>query len=133
MMLLSQVVDSLEAASTRAPGATKLYKICKILFKGAKSCIEQNLNGQYLPPNPRLQAIPGNGKIMPDQSQYVLVPNSSQNNQMFTENWDSLQIDSMENMSMLFDNYLAGNSSMMPILEADLTRFETMEFDGAIG
>lgn len=45
---------------------------------------------------------------------------------MMPEDWTSLQLDNPDNMSMLFDNYLAGNSGVMPIFETDMTRFDMM-------
>ena len=43
-----------------------------------------------------------------------------------SDDWTSLQLDNTDSMMMLFDNYLAGNPSTMPIYENDLTRFDMM-------
>jgi hypothetical protein len=123
MNLLAQVAESLERASRQAPGATKLYNICKILLKGAKSCIEQSLGSQPTSTTRQPQAQDRN---MLDLDQGV-VQHDENGQPIFSDHWDPLQLDHMENMSTLFDNYLAGSASLMPILEADMTQFDVME------
>jgi len=122
MNLVSQVVESLERASRQAPGATKLYNICKILLKGAKACIEQSLGTQTAPIT-RPPSVPD--RNLPDYGQRDF--QNSENQAIFSESWEPLQLDHLGNMSTLFDNYLAGSASLMPILEGDLTQFDMME------
>ncbi|KAH8774004.1 hypothetical protein BGZ57DRAFT_402292 [Hyaloscypha finlandica] len=66
MNLLAQVVEFLERASRQAPGATKLYNICKILLKGARSCIEQSLG---IKPAATTRQMQTHDKKMPDYNQ----------------------------------------------------------------
>ncbi len=124
MNLLGQVVDSLEIASRKANGATKLYNICKILLKGAKSCIEQSLCSQTAPAARHIQEQ--EDRIIPDCNQEV-TQNGETSHSLFPDDWEPLQLDHLGNMSNLFDNYLAGSASLMPILEGDLTQFDIME------
>lgn len=123
MNLLAQVVESLERASRQAPGATKLYNICKILLKGARSCIEQSLSTK---PTATTRQMQTQDKKTLDYKQ-----EAAQNDESaqfgFREDWDPVQLDHLSNMSTLFDNYLAGNSSLIPILDADLTQLDMME------
>lgn len=123
MNLLAQVVESLERASRQAPGATKLYNICKILLKGARSCIEQSLSTK---PTATTRQMQTQDKKTLDYNQ-----EAAQNDESaqfgFREDWDPVQLDHLSNMSTLFDNYLAGNSSLIPILDADLTQLDMME------
>ncbi|KAE9368960.1 hypothetical protein N431DRAFT_561255 [Stipitochalara longipes BDJ] len=123
MNLLSQVVESLERASRQAPGATKLYNICKILLRGAKSCIEQSLGSQPASIGRQSQVPVRN---MPEYAQGD-IQNAENGQAMFSDGWDPLQLDHLGNMSTLFDNYLAGGASLMPILEGDLTQFDMMD------
>jgi len=123
MNLLSQVVESLEKASRQAPGATKLYNICKILLKGAKACIEQSLGGQTAPIARHNQPPDRN---MSDYAQGE-IQNGENTQAIFSDAWEPLQLDHLGNMSTLFDNYLAGSASLMPMLEGDLTQFDMME------
>ena len=123
MNLLSHVVESLEKASRQAPGATKLYNICKILLKGAKACIEQSLGSQTAPTARQDQAPENN---IPNYGQGD--NQSGENAQViFSDTWEPLHPDHLGNMSTLFDNYLAGSASLMPMLEGDLTQFDMME------
>jgi hypothetical protein len=122
MNLLAQVVESLERASRQAPGATKLYNICKILLKGARSCIEQSLSAKPAATTRQMQT---QDKKTPDYNQTAQNEESAQFG--FLEDWDPVQLDHLGNMSTLFDNYLAGNSSLIPILDADLAQFDMME------
>lgn len=121
MHLLEKVVDSLEKASVLAPGAKKLLSICKILLRGAKSCVEQSLTSG--PPAAPQTSFMGNG--MPQDATMPAMMDTDWST-MMPEDWTSLQLDNPDNMSMLFDNYLAGNSGVMPIFETDMTRFDMM-------
>ena len=62
---------------------------------------------------------------MPDYNQVAQNDESAQFG--FPEDWDSVQLDHLGNMSTLFDNCLTGNSSLIPILDADLAQFDMME------
>lgn len=133
MHLLDQVVDSLERAVVYAQGAKKILGICKILLRGAKSCIEQSLSTGVGPPAvpqafpARSQPTMSNLNVMP--AQHISMPAVMDNENAWgaiPEDWTSLELDNPDNMSLLFDNYLAGNSGVMPIFEPDLTRFDTM-------
>ncbi|KAG4438649.1 hypothetical protein IFR05_005866 [Cadophora sp. M221] len=127
MHLLEKVVESLEHASVLAPGAKKLLSICKILLQGAKSCVEQSLTSgpppapQVYTQRPQTSSFMGNGM----QQDATMHPTMDTDwSTMMPEDWTTLQLDNPDNMSLLFDNYLAGNSGMMPIFETDMTRFD---------
>ncbi|KAK0119466.1 hypothetical protein ONS95_010914 [Cadophora gregata] len=129
MHLLEKVVESLERASVLAPGAKKLLSICKILLRGGKSCVEQTLSSGPPPVPQTYQQRPPTASYMGNGMQSdVMMPGVMDTDwsTMMPEDWTSLQLDNPDNMSMLFDNYLAGNSGMMPIFETDTTRFDTM-------
>jgi hypothetical protein len=55
---------------------------------------------------------------MPDCNQVAQNDESAQFG--FPKDWDPVQLDHLGNMSTLFDNYLSGNSSLIPIFDADL-------------
>lgn len=129
MHLLEKVVESLERASVLAPGAKKLLSICKILLQGGKSCVEQTLSSGPPPVPQTYQQRPQTASYMANGMQTdVMMPGTMDPDwsTMMPEDWTSLQLDNPDNMSMLFDNYLAGNSGMMPIFETDMTRFDAI-------
>ncbi|KAH8587449.1 hypothetical protein B0O99DRAFT_678074 [Bisporella sp. PMI_857] len=134
MTLLAQVVDSLQDASVRATGAKRIAGICKVLFKGAQACIEQNLRNT-IPPAPSIPSQPqsqpqivvpkaGGGYMGQDGTVNFLEDSSWQS--LPPEDWTSIQLDTTDNMMMLFDNYLAGNPNTIPLYENDLARFDMM-------
>jgi hypothetical protein len=94
MNLLAQVVESLERASRQAPGATKLYNICRILLKGARSCIDQSLSAKPAATTTQMRT---HDKKMPDYNQVAQNDESAQFG--FSEDWDSVQLDHLGNMS----------------------------------
>ena len=128
---LGQVVDSLNAAAIRAPGAKRIADICTILYKGAQSCIKQSLENDspssvLEPPIPQVPTsnmtfVPtqdgrmnGGGYSGYDNTQWNSLPH---------DDWASLQLENTDDMMVLFDNYLAGN---LPIYENELIKNDRM-------
>lgn len=114
MHLLDQVVESLEQAALHAPGVKKLLSICKILLRGAKSCVEQNFNNVQRPHTANGMGL-GMGEAMDAGDSWPPV---------MPDDWMALELDNPDNMMALFDNYLAGSGGVMPIFDTDLTRFD---------
>ncbi|CZS96334.1 uncharacterized protein RAG0_05706 [Rhynchosporium agropyri] len=125
MHLLDRVVDSLERASVLAPGAKKLLSICKILLQGAKSCVEHIMSSGPPAPHANFQR-PERSTFVPSGIQENAIPGMMDTDWSTTmpEDWSSLQLDNPDNMSLLFDNYLANSSGVIPMFETDMTRFD---------
>ncbi|KAL3418130.1 fungal specific transcription factor domain-containing protein [Phlyctema vagabunda] len=128
--LLTQVVNSLETASARAHGAKKLYNICKILLQGAKTCIDQavgntsilrggdaSIKQRHTSHNEDTSSRDDNGSL-PQLSRTDLAY------QPLPSDYWHTQLNSSDDMMMLFDSYLAGNPSMMQLFETELSQFE---------
>ena len=137
MELLRNVVESLETASTRASGAKKLHRICNVLFKGAQLCIGLALSNAETPSDTNrtsdtYQSAQADSATINswESSNRGAVQNNLNIEPLFLENQELFQIESTDDMSMLFDNYLGGGN-IMPLFEGDFQFDTTSSYDYA--
>ncbi|GAB7351866.1 hypothetical protein MBLNU459_g2419t2 [Dothideomycetes sp. NU459] len=124
--LLGQVVESLRRACSRASGVKRLYEICRLLFEGAKSCIEQTTS---VPAPVATTALVQQPESKLRSTWTEEQPSSTSNTDIFggyttvgPENWPIFQSDNVNDMSLLFDDYLVGPESMMGLFDPEISR-----------
>lgn len=135
--LLSDVVTSLEAAVKQAPGAEKLYQICRILYQTALRIIDEGWRiGSFHVGTDSTQLYSEDVHIEPpDHSQQTCYNNASEQqslNSLSSFNGDmtaftasanaqsTLSVsDDAKEMSVWFEDFFGGNTSMLDILESD--------------
>ncbi len=135
--LLSDVVTSLEAAAKQAPGAEKLYKICRILYQTALRIIDEGRRISSLRVGANSNQLYSKDAHIehPKRSQPIGHNNASEQqspNSLSGSNGDiaaftasanaqsTLSVsDDAKEMSVWFDDYFGGNTSMLDILEGE--------------
>lgn len=113
--LLFQVVESLKDAGQRSSGGKRLYEICKHLYKGAKTCIQQSASNISKGFVSTTTAMDTPAQIFTTHDLGGELGDGSD-----TGSWPSFPVGSADDMSSLFDHYLVGNSTMLGFFEGDL-------------
>ena len=132
--LLSQVITSLDMAAQQSPGAAKLYEVCRRLYQSALGSIEarQTINSA---PNisSKISASSAPGSLRQANSianhnafeQPISRDFGSGTNVAFAYDADTPQTltlpDSANELLTWFEDYMGSNTSMLDILESDLT------------
>lgn len=134
--LLSHVVTSLKQAAESAPGAKKLYDVCRVLYSTALKTIDgakARNNGHHTTANSNKFSVPNNlpkqreGQVHQDlstenQSQ-ITYGGAAANMDAFTPGADpqsTLSLsDNANEISMWFEDYMGGNTSMLDMLNMD--------------
>lgn len=134
--LLSHVVTSLKQAAESAPGAKKLYDVCRVLYSTALKTIDGALarnNGHHTTANSNKSSVPNN---LPKQREGQVHQDLSTENQSqityggaaaimdaFTPGADPQSTlglsDNANEISMWFEDYMGGNTSMLDMLNMD--------------
>ncbi len=134
--LLSHVVTSLKQAAESAPGAKKLYDVCRVLYSTALKTIDgakARNNDHHTTANSNQPIIPNN---LPKQREEQVDQDLSSENQSqitydgATANMDAFtqganpqstfsMSDNANEISMWFEDYMGGNTSMLDMLDMD--------------
>ena len=129
--LISHVITSLEAAAQLSPGAAKLCEVCRSLYQAALTSVNvmrhkitsRNIMSDLLPEAPRAHKRFSESASNVTSNQRV--PNDSCQNRdsgiIYNRNVHQTpaDLDTANELSVWFDDYLGSNTSMLDILETD--------------
>lgn len=135
-MLLDQVVASLKQAAKSAPGAKKLYDVCRVLHSTALQTIagaKARKTGHYTTTNPDQSIISSallnqrgeqnHQDVFAQKQTQVTDGGTAANMDPFTPSADPQSTlnmsDNTNEISMWFEDYMGGNTSMFDLLDMD--------------